>query len=152
MNILDLISLVVIMTLIILYLFAYPEILQIIYKTYQKEREKKLDETVIGLFFISILLLESARILESTKALQTSKRFEFLFLSLGLFFTSITIFTLGLLIWKTWMEKLQELKIRLLLSKYSLWLIKTIFLMVVFLSFLFALVTLVTFLIDLFQM
>ncbi|MFQ6087946.1 MAG: hypothetical protein ACE5K0_03475, partial [Candidatus Methanofastidiosia archaeon] len=89
---------------------------------------------------------------ESTKALQTSKRFEFLFLSLGLFFTSITIFTLGLLIWKTWMEKLQELKIRLLLSKYSLWLIKTIFLMVVFLSFLFALVTLVTFLIDLFQM
>lgn len=152
MNILDLISLVVIMTLIILYLFAYPEILQIIYKTYQKERGKKLDETVIGLFFISILLLESARILESTKALQTSKRFEFLFLSLGLFFTSITIFTLGLLIWKTWMEKLQELKIRLLLSKYSLWLIKTIFLMVVFLSFLFALVTLVTFLIDLFQM
>jgi hypothetical protein len=64
------------------------------------------------------------------------------FLSLALFFSSIVLFSLGLIVRKTWMQKVREMNIKLL-SMYSLWIIQGIYIISVIVCFILALVYLV---------
>lgn len=134
-----LLSLVIIFIVIILYAFAYIEILFIVYRIFYKEKFKLPAEFICALLCIPLLLF-AISYFERT-ANPTDLPFNLFFVSLALFFTSVALFSLGLIVRRTWEQKVQEMNIKLL-SIYSLWIIQGIYLIAVIVCFLLALVAL----------
>ncbi|MBU7014224.1 MAG: hypothetical protein HXS52_04590 [Theionarchaea archaeon] len=141
-DIVEFISLVIEFSLIILYSFAYIEILFVFYKIFYKEQLKPSSEFLASLFCICLLLFAASYVARSF--IWYDIRFELFFLSLGLFFSSCALFALGLTVRETWEKKIKEMNIKLL-SVYSLWIIQVIYLIAVIVCFLLALVLLLLF-------
>lgn len=139
-EIMTFLSVVVTFILTILYAFSYIEILLIVYKLFYKERQKPSTQLMQSLLCIALLLFVSAYFVRTST--ERAAQFDLFFISLGLFFTSITLFALGLTVRRIWEEKIRELNIKLL-SAYSLWIIQGIYLITVLVCFLLGLVTLV---------
>ena len=135
-----LLSLVIIFSVTILYAFAYIEILFIVYRIFYKEMYKPSTEFICAYLFIPFLLFVISYFARTGTPYHL--HFDLFFLSLALFFASLVLFSLGLIVRKTWEQKVQEMNIKLL-STYSLWIIQGIYLISVIVCFLLALVSLI---------
>jgi hypothetical protein len=144
-DIVEFVSLVIAFGLIILYAFAYIEILFVFYKIFYKEKLKPSSEFLAALFCISLLLFAASYVAQSY--VWHEVHFELFFLSLGLFFSSVSLFAFGLTVREMWEKKIKEMNIKLL-SIYSLWIIQVIYLVAVIVCFLLALVLLLSFMCD----
>lgn len=133
---------VLIFTFIVLYIFAFPELLIIVRRLVAEKERKNLYEIGAFFFLLSFILLEAGRVVREEGYP------EVFFVSLGLFFTSIAIFTVGIVLWETWKARLAEHNIKLLLSRYSLWVIQLLFVLTVFFCFVLSLVILVRFFVS----
>jgi hypothetical protein len=133
-------TLVTIFILTIMYAFSYIEILLIVYKLFYKERHILSAQLMQSLLCIVLLLFVAAYFVQEFT--EHTGKFDLFFVSLGLFFTSVALFALGLTVRGIWEEKIHELNIKLL-SVYSLWIIQGIYLITVFACFLLGLVTLI---------
>jgi hypothetical protein len=141
-NIAEFVSLVIVFGLPILYAFAYIEILFVFYKIFYKEKLRPSSEFLAALFCICLLLFAVYYIAQSY--IWRDIHLELFFLSLGLFFSSVSLFALGLTVREMWENKIKEMNIKLL-SVYSLWIIQVIYLVAVIVCFLLALVLLLLF-------
>ena len=135
-----LLSLVVTFVVVILYAFTYIEILLIVYRLFYREDFKPSMEFICAYLCIPLLLFVIS--FSARTEIPLSVPFELFFLSLALFFSSIVLFSLGLIVRKTWMQKVREMNIKLL-STYSLWIIQGIYIISVIVCFILALVYLV---------
>ncbi|MGC1121555.1 MAG: hypothetical protein WBA22_10725 [Candidatus Methanofastidiosia archaeon] len=144
-DIVKFVSLVIEFSLTILYSFAYIEILFVFYKIFYKEKLRPSSEFLAALFCICLLLFAAFYVVQSF--IRFDIHFELFFLSLGLFFSSVSLFALGLTVREMWEKKIKEMNIKLL-SVYSLWIIQLIYLVAVIVCFLLALVLLVLFMGD----
>lgn len=133
---------ILIFTLIILYIFAFVEVLLIVRRLVGEEERRNLYE--IGAFFFLLALI----LLEAGRAVREEGYTETFIVSLGLFFSSLTIYTLGLIFWDTWKKRLSEYNIRLLLSRYSIWIFQLLFSLTVTFCFVLSIVILVKFLLS----
>ncbi|MBU6996733.1 MAG: hypothetical protein HXS41_08210 [Theionarchaea archaeon] len=144
-DIIEFISLVIEFSLTILYSFAYLEILFVFYKIFYKEKLKPSSEFLSSLFCVCLLFFAASYVAKSF--IWYDIRFELFLLSLGMFFSSVALFALGLTIREMWEKKVKEMNIKLL-SVYSLWIIQLIYLVAVIICFLLALVLLLLFVGD----
>jgi hypothetical protein len=133
---------ILIFTLIILYLFAFPEFLIIVKKLVGEKERKNLYELGGFFFLLSFMLLEAGRVVREEGYP------EAFIISLGLFFTSLAIFTVGIVAWETWKARLAEHNIKLLLSRFSMWIVQLLFALTVAFCFILSIVILVKFLLT----
>lgn len=133
-------SLILIFIVTISYAFAYIEIMFIIYKVFSKEKFKPSMDFLCALLCIPLLLFLVSYF--TSTFIPDNGGFDLFFFSLALFFASVALFALGLMVKETWQQKIQEMKIKLL-SVYSLWIIQGIYLITVIVCFLLGLVALV---------
>lgn len=133
-------SLIVIFSVTILYAFAYIEILFIVHKIFYKEKHSLSPEFMYALFGIPLLLFLASYFARTSTP--SNLQFDLFFVSLGLFFTSVVLFALGLIVRGIWEQKIREMNIKLL-SRYSVRIIHAIYLIAVVVCFLLALVSLI---------
>jgi hypothetical protein len=138
-DIIPLLSLVLIFSITILYSFAYIEILFVIHRILCKEKTDISGNRSIIFLFIPLLLFASAYF---ARTISPQLRFDLLFISLALFFSSIALFALGLIVKEEWEKKIKEMNIKLL-STYSIWIITSIYILTFIVCFLLALVSLI---------
>lgn len=140
-DIAPLLSLVLIFSVTILYSFAYIEILFVVHRIVCKEKVT-ITTTRGGIYlFIPLLLFTSAYFV---RTFSPQLRFDLLFVSLALFFSSIALFALGLIVKEDWEKKIKEMNIKLL-SAYSIWIIAGFYVITFIVCFLLALVSLIEF-------
>jgi hypothetical protein len=135
----SLLSLVLIFSVTILYSFAYIEILFVVHRILCKEKIAITGNRAFIYLFIPVLLFTSAYFV---RIFSPHLHFDLLFISLALFFTSIALFALGLIVKEDWEKKIKEMNIKLL-SAYSIWIIAGFYVITFIVCFLLALVSLI---------
>ena len=125
-----------------LYAFTYLEILFIVYRIFYKESIDLPREFIYTFLCIPLLLFVISYFAQMLAP--SDFRFDLFFASLAFFFSSIVLFSLGLLVKQMWEHKVREMNIKLL-SVYSIWIIQGIYLIAVIVCFLMALVSLAHF-------
>ena len=125
-----------------LYAFTYLEILFIAYRIFYKESIDLPTEFICAFLCIPLLLFVISHFAQMPAP--STFGFDLFFASLAFFFSSIVLFSLGLLVKQMWEHKVREMNIKLL-SVYSIWIIQGIYLIAVIVCFLMALVSLAHF-------